>query len=103
MKRRPKKQVKEIALQRIKELFAEAEKTKDKKLANRYVDLARKIAGKARVRMPREYKRRFCKHCYAYLRSGKNARIRTRAGRLVIYCLECKKYARIPLNSNKKP
>lgn len=102
MKRRPKKQVKEIALQRIKELFAEAEKTKDQKLANRYVELARKIAGKARVRIPREYKRRFCKHCYSYLRLGKNARIRTRQGKLVIYCLECKKYTRIPLKSNKK-
>ncbi len=101
MKRRPKKQVKEIANQRIKELFAEAFKTKSQKLANRYVHLARKIAGKARIRMPREYKRRFCKHCYAYLRSGKNARIRTRQGKLIIYCLNCKKYNRIPLKGNK--
>jgi len=102
MKRRPKKQIKEIAKKRIKELFAEAEKTKDQELSNRYVELARKIAGKARIWMPREFKRRFCKHCYSYLKSGKNARIRTRAGRLVIYCLKCKKYARIPLKSNKK-
>ncbi|MCK4589593.1 MAG: ribonuclease P [Nanoarchaeota archaeon] len=97
MKPRPKKQIKETAKQRIKELFQEAQKTKSQKLANRYVQLARKIAGKARIRMPKIYKRRFCKHCYTYLRSGQNARIRTRQGKLVIYCLECKKFARIPL------
>lgn len=100
MKRRPKKQVKEIAKERIKELFKEAEN--NPKMANRYVQLARKIAGKARIRMPREYKRRFCKHCHHYLKSGKNARIRTRNKTLVIYCLDCKKYTRIPLKSNKK-
>ena len=97
MKRPSKKQIKETAKERVKELFAEATKTKSQKLANRYVHLARKIAMKARIRMPREYKRRFCKHCYSYLKSGQNARIRTRQGKLVIYCLECKKYARIPL------
>ena len=97
MKRRPKSQVKEIARQRIKELFQEAQITESQKLANRYVELARKITGKARVRMPKEYKHRFCKHCYNYLKSGKNARIRTRQGKLVIYCLNCKKYTRIPL------
>ena len=97
MKHRPKSQVKEIAQQRIKELFAEAQLTKSQKYANRYVELARKIAGKARIRMPREYKRRYCKHCYTYLKSGQNARIRTRQGKLIIYCLECKKYTRIPL------
>ena len=99
MKHRPKKQVKEIARERIKELFKEAQN--NPKMANRYVSLARKIAGKARIRMPKELKRRFCKHCYKYLRSGKNARIRTREGKLIIYCLECKKHNRIPLNSNK--
>lgn len=97
MKRRPKKQVKEIAQQRIKELFQEASKTKTQKLANRYVELSRKLAMKARIRFPPEYKRRFCKHCYSYLRSGQNARIRTRQGKVVIYCFNCKKFTRIPL------
>lgn len=97
MKRRPKLEVKEIAKQRIKELFQEAQTTESQKLKNRYVQLARKIAGKARIRMPREYKRRYCKHCYSYLKSGQNARIRTRNKKLIIYCLECKKYTRIPL------
>jgi len=101
-KPRPKKQTREIARQRIKELFQEAQKAKTQKLKNRYVELARKIAQKARIRIPREFKRRFCKHCYTYLEPGKNARIRTREGKLVIYCKECKKYTRIPLKSHQK-
>ncbi|MFC1801498.1 ribonuclease P protein component 4 [Nanoarchaeota archaeon] len=101
MKRQSKKQIKETARSRVKELFQEAQKTKTKKLANRYVHLARKIAMKARIRMPKELKRQYCKHCYSYLKSGQNARIRTREGKLIIYCLECKKHSRIPLKSNK--
>lgn len=95
---------KKLALQRIEHLFKQAEQmfSKNKKLANRYVELARKIAMKARLRIPRELKRRFCKHCYSFLMPGTNARIRTREGKVVIYCLECKKYTRIPLNKRKK-
>ncbi|PIN73499.1 ribonuclease P [Candidatus Woesearchaeota archaeon CG10_big_fil_rev_8_21_14_0_10_45_16] len=95
----PKNKQKEIALERIKTLFKQADGifSKNKSLANRYVTLARKIAMKAKLKMPREYKRKFCKHCYKYLRSGVNARIRTRDGKVVISCLECKKFTRIVL------
>ena len=94
---------KEIANQRIKELFEEAEKIfdKNKKLANRYVELSRKIAMKLNLRMPKKYKRRFCKHCYSYLKNGVNARTRVNKGRVIIYCLECKKYMRIPITPRK--
>jgi len=71
----------------------------DKALANRYVTLSRKIATKHRLRYPREYKRRFCKTCYTYLMPGDNARIRTREGTLIVYCLECKNYMRFPYKS----
>ncbi len=95
----PKAKQKEIAQERIKILFAEAEKTfsKNKPLANRYVTLARKIAMKVKARIPLELKRRFCKHCYKYLQPGVNARVRTRAGRVIISCFECKKFMRIPI------
>ncbi len=94
-----KNQQKEIALERINSLFQQAEEvfSKNKTLANRYVELARKISMKVRCGIPRELKRRFCKHCYAYLRSGVNCRIRTRNGKVVISCLECKKFMRIPV------
>ena len=95
----PKKQQKQIAQERIQTLFQEAEKaySTNKALSNRYVILARKIAMKVKTQIPRELKRKFCKHCYKFLFPGKNCRIRTREGKLVIYCLECKKYTRVLL------
>ena len=95
----PKKQQKQIAQERIQTLFQEAEKaySKNPSLSNRYVTLARKIAMKIKCRIPIELKRKFCKYCYKFLFPGKNCRIRTREGKLIIYCLECKKYTRIVL------
>lgn len=97
--RTPKDKLKEIALERVKILFQQAEDVfpKDKALSNRYVTLARKIAMKVKLKIPREYKRRFCKYCYKYLQPGVNARVRTRAGKIVISCFECKKFMRIPI------
>lgn len=95
----PKQKQKEIAKERIKKLFHEAEKVfaKDKSLANRYVTLARKIAMKVKVKIPLELKRKFCKHCYKFLKPGVNSRVRTREGKVIISCLECKKFTRIPV------
>ncbi|MCK5107336.1 MAG: ribonuclease P [Nanoarchaeota archaeon] len=88
------KEQKEIAKDRIKTLFKEAEEnfSLDPKLSNRYVELARKLVMKYRIRMPSEFKRRYCKHCYSYLMPSKNCRIRTKDGMLIVYCLDCKKF-----------
>lgn len=90
---------KEIALERIKELFSQAEWifNTNKSLAHRYVTLARKVAMKVKLQMPRELKRKYCKHCYQFLMPGSNSRVRKRAGKVVIYCMECKKFTRIPV------
>jgi|TARA_Y100000310_G_scaffold330278_1_gene401652 ribonuclease P protein subunit RPR2 len=95
---------KEIARERIKKLFEEADSvfSKDKKLANRYIRLARKIAMKFNLRMPRGYKRKFCKHCYSYLKPGVNLRVRTKDGKVIYYCLECKKFMRFPVSKKGK-
>jgi ribonuclease P protein subunit RPR2 len=100
--RKPKKQ-EELVLERIKILFKEAKDRfkKDPKLANRYVKMARELAMKYKVRIPRELKRRFCKHCYSYLMPSVNVRIRTREGKVVYYCLNCKKYMRFPYLKKK--
>ncbi|MEK6900937.1 MAG: ribonuclease P protein component 4 [Nanoarchaeota archaeon] len=89
----------EIAEKRIRTLFAQAQEMfpHNTALANRYVSLARKIAMKVKTKIPLELKRRYCKHCYRYLLPGVNARVRTRQGKVVISCLECKKFMRIPL------
>ncbi|MFH1682562.1 MAG: ribonuclease P protein component 4 [Candidatus Woesearchaeota archaeon] len=94
---------KEIALERIAVLFQQADEqfSINPELSHRYVELARKIQMKAKVRITVELKRKFCKHCYKYLRTGVNARIRTREGKLIIYCLSCKKHTRIPLKKKQ--
>jgi len=92
----------EIAKQRIKTLFEQAEKTfnKDSKLADRYVKIARKIAMKINLRFPRGLKRKFCKHCYSYLKPGVNCRIRTKDKKIIYYCMNCKKYMRFPIRKS---
>jgi len=86
----------EIARERIKTLFEEAEKATTQDLSNKYVNTARKIAMKFNLRLPRYYNRKFCKHCYNYFRN-QNYRVRTKNNNVVYYCLNCKKHARFPL------
>jgi len=94
-----KVQQKEMALARIKILFTEAGAvfSSDRASAHRYVALARKIAMKVKTKIPHELKRRYCKHCYHYLQPGMNARVRTRGGKVIISCFDCKKFLRVPL------
>ncbi len=67
----------------------------DKELANKYIKKARRLAMKYKLRLGK-LKRKFCKHCYSYLMPGVNSRTRTKDGKVVIYCSECKNYTRIP-------
>jgi len=87
-----------IARERIKVLFKQAKEIfkEDSKLADRYVELSRKIAMKYKVRIRPELKRRFCKHCYKYLMPGVNCRVRMQTGKVVYYCSSCKKFMRFP-------
>lgn len=91
-------EAKKIALERVEALISRAKEVfkEDKALANRYVTLARKIAMKVRLRIPSHLKRNFCKHCYKFLMPGVNCRVRTQRGKVVYYCLECKKFMRFP-------
>ncbi len=93
--------VRDLARQRIDILFQMAEKTfhREPELAQKYIDLALKIAKTARVRLPRKYKRRICKYCKSYLWPGVNATVRLRTNRrphIVIKCRVCGRIIRIP-------
>ncbi|MBS3151656.1 ribonuclease P [Candidatus Woesearchaeota archaeon] len=92
-----------IAKHRIRKLFSEADKAfqKNPKLADRYVELARKIGMKMNLRFPKTLKRKFCKHCDHYLKPGVNSRVRIHKHRVTIYCLNCKKFTRIPIKPKK--
>ena len=98
---------KNIALQRIRTLFHLAKETiqEDPALAQRYVDIARKVAMAAKVRLPREYRQQVCRHCKSFILSGVNCRVRIRQRRephVVITCLKCGKQMRIPLKRKEK-
>lgn len=86
-----------IAKERVRLLFGQAEDmfSRDKTLANRYVKVARKIAMKVKMPLPRELKRKYCKFCYSFLRPGVNSRSRIRKGKVIISCFECKKFMRV--------
>ncbi len=88
---------KKVALERISELFRQAEAThnEDQGLADRYVSLARKISLRYKVPFSKEQKARFCKNCNSYLVPGKNSRSRITKSRLVTQCLKCKAYRRV--------
>ncbi len=66
----------QIAEERIEILFREAKLNPE--YANRYVFLARKIAMKLNVKIPKEYKMLFCHKCYRYFNS-KTVAVRTNA------------------------
>ena len=57
--------------------------------SDRCVDLARRIAMRQRVRIPRELRRQFCRRCSAYLVPGSTLRVRVRHGTVVATCLRC--------------
>ena len=104
MPKQRKKQLQELALKRVKALFSEAAIifSHNPELANRYVQIARKTAMKVNLRLPRELKRKFCKHCYSYFQPGKTCRCRIHKSRITYYCLTCKKYTRMMLKGKKK-
>jgi ribonuclease P protein subunit RPR2 len=104
MKRIGKKVLVTIARQRIAILFVQAERVfaTNPQRANRYVELARKIAMKANASLDKKYKRKFCSHCYSFLQPGVNSRVRTRDGKVIVYCKGCKKYTRYLLKKSAK-
>ncbi|MFH1133945.1 MAG: ribonuclease P [Nanoarchaeota archaeon] len=91
----------EMAMTRIKELFALAQQAKDQALADRSVLLAKKIAMKCKVRIPLPLRRQLCKGCYGFLMPGKTSRTRLRQGIVTTTCLRCGRVHRIPTQKRK--
>jgi len=87
---------KQIARERISILFKRAGYIfkESPSLANRYVDIARKIAMKAQINIPSNLRKKFCRKCFSYLMPGENCRVRTRNKKLIYFCKKCKNYMR---------
>jgi len=88
-----------IATERIGILFRLAEGralARDFSHANRYTSLALRIGTRYNVRIPREFRRRFCRSCHAYLLPSVNCRVRVRQGRITVTCGACGAVRRMP-------
>ena len=97
----------QIARRRITILFQQAEKTSKEhpKLAQRYIENARKIAMAARIRFPTSYTRQICKNCNTLFVHGQNCRVRIKQRRephTVITCLNCGHKTRLLLRKKKE-
>ncbi|MDO8480794.1 MAG: ribonuclease P protein component 4 [Nanoarchaeota archaeon] len=94
----PRAKVQSIAKERIEKLFEEAEAAfaKHPERSDRYAQLAWAISTKNKLRMPRELKRKFCRHCKSFWMPGKTVRVRTQEGHVVFTCLVCKHQTRVP-------
>ena len=68
-------------------------KAKSVKNPNDYVRKARRLAMKVNTPIPKEFKGKYCKHCYNYFNSN-NYRVRTKNGMIIYFCLNCKKYSK---------
>ena len=103
-------EARQIAIERINVLFRLAkEKIREEpELAQRYAEIARKIAMRTKIRLPKEYRQMICRHCKSFIYPSVNCRVRIQQRRephMVITCLVCNKIIRMPLrtkNSKKE-
>jgi len=100
MKRKLNNKGKTVVLKLVRELFSKA--SEDQKLADRYIRKARRAAQRARMAIPYEFRKRFCKYCGKYWIHGKTVRVRLQKQKVVYYCLSCKHYTRHPYVREKK-
>ncbi|MFC7133665.1 MULTISPECIES: ribonuclease P protein component 4 [Salinibaculum] len=87
--------VAEERIERLQELAREATVAGDEDRAREYVRRARRLAERNRLSLPREFLRFTCDACDAYLRPGKNARVRLQDGHVVVTC-DCGHQSRYP-------
>jgi len=75
-RRKPQKWI-GIAKERIQILFEQAKKAGTQARSDRYVFLARKIAMRYNIHIPKELKRRFCKKCGHHFAHNGDVVVRT--------------------------
>jgi len=98
--------IKAIARERIERLFefARAYAQSDPEAAREAVAIARRIAQRARMRIPKQYRLTFCRRCgNLFLGSGSfSVRVRDRRStHVVVRCLKCGWIRRYPATKEK--
>ncbi len=103
--RRRKGAERRIARERIEILFGLAEREGlmgNLVRANRYASLAAKIGMRYNVRLPSEFRRRYCRSCHVFLIPGVNCRVRIGRGRVTTTCGACGDIRRFPYTEEQK-
>lgn len=77
-----------VAEERVDALATLARETAadDPELSRVYVRLARRVAERHRLKLPRRFRRYTCDRCDRYRRPGETARIRVHEGAVVVTC-----------------
>ena len=95
----------EFILQQIVYLLEKADLTikEDMELAQRYAKQAKKLQMRRRLKLPKEWNNRFCKHCKLFLKPGVNSQVRLSSENRTITtrCNHCNKHTRFPYYSKK--
>ena len=96
-----------LAQERITRLFSLSGKVfkESPELSNRYVKMARDLGMRFRVKIPKKYKKEYCKKCHSYLKPGLSSKVRLsqkRQPKLVISCLTCGNIMRYPYSKEKE-
>lgn len=86
-------------IERLHELARNAATAGEGDLSRAYVRRARRVAERNRLSLPTRFQRFTCDSCDRYLRPGRNARVRTRSGHVVVTC-DCGNQARYPYDSS---
>ncbi|MES3516920.1 MAG: ribonuclease P [Natronomonas sp.] len=82
-------------IERLADLARDAARDGEFDLSRAYVRRARRIAERNRLRLPKSLRRFGCDDCDVYLVAGRNARVRTRDGHVVLTC-DCGHHHRYP-------
>lgn len=85
----------EERINRLADLARAAARRGEYDRSREYVRTARRIAERHRTGLPRQFKRFTCTACDVYMVPGKNARVRTQRGHVVIAC-DCRELHRYP-------
>jgi ribonuclease P protein subunit RPR2 len=85
----------EERIDRLQALAREATREGDVDRSREYVRLARRVAERHRLSLPRTFRRFTCDACDAYLVPGVNARVRLQSGHVVVRC-DCGELHRYP-------
>lgn len=82
-------------IERLHDLARSATRAGELDRGREYVRLARRIAERQRLQLPRRFRLFTCDRCDASLVPGRNARVRNRNGHVVVTC-DCGEHARYP-------